>query len=277
MIKGFGRNADLDGAYGTYLEAREWLDGCRPGLEADDEEEDEEEEWAATAWTEASKQLSQAMVEVAAVHPRGLLLASELLEKAKGKGERLAKGYYAQLIEGLATAHDLKAQLAALDRSGVMGGGRRVWSTSVSDGTVGALMDATSEGANDERSRRGALERLRQHGVVLESKVAQYLASGQREAPKAKAARRVNANDEIVGVERGEPASPSALFDPASAARAPASGGGDVEVEPSAAEMYNEFEAMLATVDPRPRDGEPKPPRDTKKSVDFRRLRNLGS
>ena len=27
----------------------------------------------------------------------------------------------------------------------------------------------------------------------------------------------------------------------------------------------------------RPRDGEPKPPRDTKKSVDFRRLRNLGS
>ena len=87
------------------------------------------------------------------------------MSNAKGKGERLAKGYYAQLIEGLATAHDLKAQLAALDRSGVMGGGRRVWSTSVSDGTVGALMDATSEGANDERSRRGALERLRRaHG-----------------------------------------------------------------------------------------------------------------
>ena len=102
-----------------------------------------------------------------------------------------------------------------------MGGGG-AWSTSVSDGTVGALMDATSEGANDERSRCGALERLRQHGVVLESKVsAQYLASGQREAPKARAARRVNANDEIVGVERGEPASPSALFDPASAARVP--------------------------------------------------------
>ena len=51
-----------------------------------------------------------------ALHPRGLLLASELLEKAKGKGERLNKGYYAQLIEGLATAHDLKAQLGVLDR-----------------------------------------------------------------------------------------------------------------------------------------------------------------
>ena len=50
---------------------------------------------------------TQAMVEVAAPHPQGLLLACTLLEElTRTSGQGLKHGYYSQLIQGHATAHE---------------------------------------------------------------------------------------------------------------------------------------------------------------------------
>ena len=84
----------------------------------------------------------QTMVDAAAPHPRGLLLACKLLEQLQSRsGQRLSHGYYRQLINGHATAHELSSALTELQ--GAWGGSfASPASWRVSDSTVASLMEA---------------------------------------------------------------------------------------------------------------------------------------
>ena len=122
--------------------------GSGGDAERDDAEGGDAEggEWSEADWLAAERALHRVMVEAAAPHPRGLLLACTLLEQmARSSGQRLKHGYYSQLISGHATAHELHVALGALQgarRSGVSSSGWRV-----ADSTIAALMDALQQRA----------------------------------------------------------------------------------------------------------------------------------
>jgi hypothetical protein len=111
----------------------------------------------------------------------------------------------------------------------------------------------------------------------------QYLESGVgRGGRKNRRARTVNANDDLVTSERGGSSSAGGAYDAASArrvARAGADGNEEVPTPLSARQQYDEFEKLLSQRDDRrvPRPGDTKPERDTKRTLDSRRLRNLGN
>ena len=108
-------------------------------------------------------------------------------------------------------------------------------------------------------------------------------ARSRRKPSKGPRSRTDNANDMLATAERGgqRPSASVSEYD---------TSGGRLERElddsldgvvaiagSSASEHYAEFERLLAQRDERePKPGQPKPERDTKRSVDARRLNNLG-
>ena len=73
-------------------------------------------EWTEGDWLAAERALHRVMVEAAAPHPRGLLLACTLLEQmARSSGQRLTHGYYSQLISGHKTAHELHVGMSTMN------------------------------------------------------------------------------------------------------------------------------------------------------------------
>ena len=273
--------------------------------------EEGEMEWGESDWLGAERALHRVMVEAAAPHPRGLLLACTLLEQmGKNSGNKLKHGYYSQLISGHATALELHVALGALQgarRSGVRASGWRV-----SDSTIAALMDAlhrqaegVSEEGASELARASAVKTLGDAGLQMERKVSDYLASGGGggigggKSKSKRRARTVNANDDLVASERGglapligelPPGVSAREYELRSARRVAAAGlvpdDWEAAMErpppPSAKMQYDEFEALLAQREERPHKsgrlaGEPRPERDTKRRVDARRLSNLGN
>ena len=213
--------------------------------------------WGDRQWLAAERALHRVMVDAAAPHPRGLLLACTLLEQMqRNSGQRLKNGYYSQLISGHATAHELHVALGALTnarRQGVAASGWRV-----ADSTIASLMDAINKraeasgdgddddevgaagvsspglyrgqvGASEttERARTTAMKQLSDAGLQMDRKVADYLASGLDGGRRGRRARPVNANDDLVTTERGgRPPSNSAWFDAASVRRVTRAGAG---------------------------------------------------
>jgi len=174
------------------------------------------EEWGEREWRAAERALTRAMVDAAAPHPRGLLLACNLLEQLTRKsGQGLKHAYYSQLIAGHATAHDLHIATAALQGAQREGAASSGWR--VSDGTIAALMAAltsrqvalgTTEGngpaagggaAGKRVARDEAVDALGTVGIQMDRRVAEYLASGRRSNDGGRPTKRpVNANDELV-------------------------------------------------------------------------------
>ena len=282
------------------------------------------------AWRSADRCLCRAMVRAAAPLPRGLLLACTILEELARSGRQLTDGYYASLIMGVGSTHELREQLEALRGGGSgarsFGGGWRV-----SDATIGSLMtalraygddaadggDGAATGVDDdgrrgidradgvdggdaaslEERRRGAVKRLGEHGVQLDTKVQEYLAlgsassssspslrAGAAAARNQKRVRTVNANDEIVGAERGgqRPSATPTTRSPRAAAqlaRQGASRAATAEatgpLRASDEQTYAEFDELLAQRERPQRANEPLPARDSKRVVEFRRLRNM--
>ena len=231
LISGFGKMTDLDAAHAAFVEACEWMEERRTMEEVGRTTREEagrptreevgrttreevggggevaQSEW----WIAAERSVYQAMVDAAAPHPRGLLLACRLLEQLKGRsGVSLSKGYYRQLINGHATAYELSETLEELQgaRRGTSLVSAASWG--VSDSTVAALMEslrrAQEEGIGGdlgwgvEGTRKSALSKLREHGLSLDRRVAEYLRSGR----KLRGSKHVNLNDEIATRERGE-------------------------------------------------------------------------
>ena len=105
----------------------------------------------------------------------------------------------------------------------------------------------------------------------MEQQVAEYLASGR--TGRVRGARQANANDEIVASERGAPMASRPRSGDAAARETPPP---TAAPRASARQEYEEFERLLQMREERlPRPGEPRPPRDTKRSVDAKRLSNL--
>ena len=246
--------------------------------------EEEAFEWEEEDWLAAERSLVRVMVEAAAPHPRGLLLSCTLLEQlTRRSGQGLKHGYYAQLIKGHATAHDLHVATSALvgaQRHGLASSGWRV-----SDATIATLMEALSaqaEGLGEEgeeaRFRQSAIRTLSSAGLQMDRKVAEYLDLGRRSSVRG--SRKVNANDEIVSLERSG-GSRARGAERAAAARglevaAFAAAEGEALLPSTSKQQYEEFEELLQMRPPRtPRPGEPKQPKDTKRAVDARRLKNL--
>ena len=274
-------------------------------------------EWGEAEWLGAERALHRVMVEAAAPHPRGLLLACTLLEGLnRNSGQRLKHGYYSQLISGHATANELHLALGALQgakRVGVSSSGWRV-----GDATIATLMDAlqrqAGRGDGDvntedawgiggaERARADAVATLSDAGLQMDRRVSEYLASGSEMGgggrKSRRRARQVNANDDLVESERsgrgggveGYAPGISAREDELRSARRIAAAGissdgggeGGAAPPPSAKVQYDEFEKLLAQREERPHKagriaGEPQPAKDTKQRVDARRLHNLGN
>ncbi|KAL1511332.1 hypothetical protein AB1Y20_006137 [Prymnesium parvum] len=267
LIRGFGLQADLRSAYATFEEACDWL------------EEQEQELWGEAEkawWRQAERAIYQAMVNAAAPHPRGLLLACKLLEQLQSRsGQRLAEGYYRQLINGHATAHELSSALSALQGAY---GRSSLTSWRVSDATVASLMEAISRATEEQRlshstetERTGTVSALRDAGLALDRKVEEYLQSGRR----MRGSKHVNLNDDLVVAER-EGLPPKRVLPTANlkAEMDTEARGGALSARNK--QQYAEFEELLAQrADRRPTPSEPKPPRDTKRSVGTRTLRNL--
>jgi hypothetical protein len=337
LIRGYGRRSQLDDAHGAFLEGQEWLSegwqkqvrqqletsGPSSKLGLDLEELSltgssdgpvrtagiglgklDQAEWGEAQWQAAERALHRTMVEAAAPHPRGLLLACTLLEQlGRNSQQKLKHAYYSQLISGHATANELHVAMASLQSSRAGLGG--AWQ--VSDATIATLMDALSRQAegldNDgvsERARDLAVQTLAESGLQMDSRVTAYLAS--KPLPRRRRqARTVNANDELAASERGgssasdRQASNSVSVDMygssrRAAQRIQAAGRGaesdplELPVRPDEKLQYDEFERLLAQRDERAEaasstqgDRRPdRPQRDTKRSVDGRRLENLG-
>ena len=318
LVTGYGRLYDLDAAHEAFLEGCQWLeqaqqqqlmrgrredeDASAAGTAVDEDDAvdgDGEPEWGEAQWTAAERALHKVMVEAAAPHPRGLLLACTLLEQlTRNTGEKLKHGYYSQLIAGHATANDLHVALGALQGAQRQGLGASRWR--VSDSTIATLMDALNRQAAGlgedgvaERARDAAMRTLGDAGIAMDRKVAEYLAS---KPIKQRSKRTVNANDDLVTAERGGLPPPSRVgeYDSGerSARRIEVAGlTGDAEVDESDRDVsdadvrklqYDEFEKLLAQRDERrpakkPGDASAPPTeRDTRRSVDVRRLNNLG-
>ena len=332
LVSGYG-TSQLEEAHEAFEEATEWLDRAQQQqlvrtqraaeLEAEARPADtaavdvlalgmagasdgkEAAEWGEREWLAAERALHRVMVEAAAPHPRGLLLACTLLEQMqRNSGQRLKNGYYTQLINGHATAHELHIAVGSLTTSvtlnGVSSSGWRV-----SDATIAALMEAIDRrqadlaeavGSGDEpglsmaeqlggadRRRATALKSLSDAGLAMDRKVAEYLASGDGGMGRSRVRRPVNPNDDIARSERGGRAAPTGTYD-ANAARRVARAATSEEdysqplSKSSAKEQYSEFDKLLAQrEEPWPSPSDPKPDRDTKRAVDARRLRNLGN
>ena len=263
------------------------------------------------AWQRADRCLCLAMVRAAAPHPRGVLLACSLLEELGRTGAPVTDGYYSSLIARVGDARELQRQLSALQQTEQIGGGWRVSDATIAslltalrgqDQDQGAATDADADADADapgaarrgvmalDAARRRDIDRLGEQGVQLDSKVSDYLALGLTSAaapPRPKAA---NANDELLSSERGGVRQqPRGQTMPPEQQR----GGGDgrrkaaaeglppprVGVRRAADEQqaYAEFETLLTDYSEgrAPRPDLPQPARDTKKAIDFTRLRNM--
>ena len=325
LVIGYG-SRDLDAAHEAFEEGMEWMNEAQQLQlkEAEQEEayewmrriaateagqdaevtttaatilkEEEEEAWSEGEWQAAERALYRVMVEAAAPHPRGLLLACTLLENLhRNSGQRLGNGYYSQLISGHATAHELHIAMGALtnaQRQGVSSSGWRV-----ADSTIASLMDAINRRQADYEDADGgggagmmlggrgeSIQQLGDAGLQMDRKVADYLASGgQFKKGRRSRGREVNANDDLVISEKGgrAPLGPRE-YDLASGrrvARAGAYSDADEAVPSSEAakQQYKEFEKLLEERQAQPSAANPKPDKDTKRSVNARRLRNLGN
>ena len=119
------------------------------------------------------------------------------------------------------------------------------------------------------------MSKLRDAGLKLDRKVEEYLQSGRR----MKGSKHVNLNDDLAASERRgghmERRAASRVRDtglsPEVDAEAEAEG-----LSTRSKQQYAEFEALLAQREDRwPSPAEPKPPRDTKRSVGAQTLKNL--
>ena len=233
LIAGHGRRAELDEAHAAFIEGSDHLDKCRKRIEPAGSTASGSssgagasegassavasgEEWGEREWRAAERALTRAMVDAAAPHPRGLLLACNLLEQlTRRRGQGLKHAYYSQLISGHATAHDLHIATEALQGAQREGAISSAWR--VSDGTIAALMAAltsrqvalgTTEGnepavgqgvASKRVARDEAMDALGTVGIQMDRRVAEYLASGRRANDGGRPTKRpVNANDELV-------------------------------------------------------------------------------
>ena len=267
------------------------------------------------AWQRADRCLCLAMVRAAAPHPRGVLLACSLLEELGRTGAVVSDGYYASLIARVGDARELQRQLSALQQTKQVGGGWRVSDATIAflltalrdqgqgqgqgqeergqggaaDAGTGTDADADAVIALDVERQRD-IDRLGAQGVQLDSKVADYLALGLTSAaapPRPKAA---NANDELLSSERG-----GVRQQQRGQTTAPEQqrAGGNSRREAAAErpppprvgthrasdehQAYAEFETLLTDYSEgrAPRPDLPQPARDTKKAIDFTRLRNM--
>ena len=102
MIRAHGRRADLPSALGVFEEGCDWIRVGRP--EPDDDPRAETRRNSPRrvdgAWERAERALYRSIVHVAASAPRGLILASELLEHlAQTRGVALTDGcHYTQRV-----------------------------------------------------------------------------------------------------------------------------------------------------------------------------------
>lgn len=306
LVAGHGRRAELEAAWLAFEDGRRLLRpmqtlpaGAREMAEAEVQEEDE-------TWRSSRRKLYQAMVDAAAPHPRGLLLACRLLEEIEESGSPLTDGYYAQLISGHATASDLQDGLMRLQGRGP----RSFGGLSVSDATIAALMQALGtardaghdDGARtcgeargqgdrhgtqrviaDEELRQSSLERLAEQGVRMDGKVMHYLGSGSRmrQRPGSKFD---NANDRLADLEgsRHPTKPPRFLASPTPPASwsADASGEGTTAMSAYEREQYEELDRLLEMRQPHtesPADGQHLPKRDTKRAVSGKYLKNLAN
>ena len=265
------------------------------------------------AWQRADRCLCLAMVRAAAPHPRGVLLACSLLEELGRTGAPVTDGYYSSLIARVGDARELQRQLSALQQTKQVGGGWRVSDATIASLLTalrgqdqgqdqGAATDADADADADapgaarrgvmalDAARRRDIDRLGEQGVQLDSKVSDYLALGLTSAAAPARPKAANANDELLSSERG-----GVRQQRRGQTMAPEQqrGGGDgrrkaaaeglppprVGVRRAADEQqaYAEFETLLTDYSEgrAPRPDLPQPARDTKKAIDFTRLRNM--
>jgi len=275
LVTAFGRTGNLDAAYEAFGEGCERLRQMQQ-LEVKLQGEEARDEAAGNvpAWEAAERTLVRVMVEVAAPHPRGLLLACTLLEElTRRTGQSLKHGYYEQFINKHADANDLRVATAALQQAQRRGVASSQWR--VSDSTIATLMQALADkgplAAGDGDPRDRAIARLSSAGLGMSREVTEYLTPGGKRSLRAM--RFANANDEIVRAERGGVPAGEILGNAEPGIQV--AGFQDAEEQPlSAEEQYEEFERLLEIRERPPADGE-LPPKDTKRAVDVRHLKNM--
>ncbi len=249
---------------------------------------EEDERQVQAQFSAHRKVLHKAMIGVATVHPRGLLLACKLLEELEEAGTAVTDGYYDELIHGITNAGELREALESLRGGGPrIGGGWRV-----SDTTIASLMrslrrsdleasdefpplDDDPEGWQLQRSEVGrelALEELGRRGVVIDHKVADYLSM---EGTRLGGKRRDNANDVLAAAERDTMVRDNdAPVDRRPPRRWSHADEEDLAPDESTKQMYEELDRLLAERDRRDFADGTKPERDTKRTVDFKHLAN---